>query len=271
MKRTKRIVSILLALVMIFSFAMSTYATDASDAENALKNDVYGEVAGKNYDKEGGGSISGDKLFVSSGDSYDLDEETFNQLTSDAQTKLIKDIKRYSDESVKNNEEVSTETVQNWFKELQSIDGVGSKLMTTILANTKPDFVAANAIYQPFSGIVGTVLGLLSVLLMAFLGIVMVLDISYIALPPMRMLTSEESKGKGLKSNLISNDAIYAVRVAEDQNDGDGSKKQALGIYLKRRIPMLILLGICLLYLVQGQIYAFVGWILDLVSGFLGF
>ena len=62
-----------------------------------------------------------------------------------------------------------------------------------------------------------------------------------------------------------------AVKVAEESDSSDGNKKQALGIYLKRRIFMLILLGICLLYLVQGQIYTFVGWILDLVSGFLGF
>lgn len=266
----KKFVSMLLIIVMVMSLSVSAFAVDAGDAENALKNDVYSEIAGKTYDRTGGGSISGDKIFVSSGDSYDLDEEAFNQLTSSAQTALIKDIKRYADTSVKENEDVSEETVQNWFKELQTLDGVGSKLMSTILANTKPDFVAANRIYQPFSGVVGTILGLLSVLLMAFLGIVMVLDISYIALPPMRMFVAEE-KGKGLKSNLISNDAIYAVRVAEDQDGGDGSKKQALGVYFKRRVPMLILLGVCMLYLVQGSIYKLVEMVLNLVSGFLGF
>lgn len=266
---TKRILSVLLALVLALSFMVS--ATFA-DPEDELKNDVYSEIVGNSYEKEGGGSLSGDELFTSNGNSYDLDEDAFNQLTSEAQTRLINDIKKATDNSVKTNADVSEETVQNWFKELQSLDGVGSKLMSTILENTKPDFVTANQLYQPFSGIVGVILGILSILLMAFLGVVMVLDISYIALPPMRMFVGESKEsGKSLKSNLVSNDAIYAVRVAEDSDGTDGSKKQALGVYLKRRIPMLILLGVCLLYLVQGQIYTLVSWILDLVSGFLGF
>ena len=70
---------------------------------------------------------------------------------------------------------------------------------------------------------------------------------------------------------MFSDDALYAVKVAEESSDAGGSKKQALGVYLKRRIPMLVLLGICLLYLVSGSIYTLVGYILDLVSGFIGF
>ena len=274
MKTTKKLLSVLMALVMMFSFAVSTYAAEPIDD---LKSDVYGEIAGNEYDKEGGGHLTGDEVLVMDSTEFVFEEDSFNQLTSSAQTEIIQDIKAASDNSVKNNDNVSEGTVQMWFKELQAIDGVGSKLMTTILANTKPDFVTANTLYEPFSGVIGTILGLLSVLLMAFLGIVMVLDISYIALPPMRMLVSDngdrgrDGKGNSLKSNLISNDAIYAVKMAEDKNDGDGGKRQALGVYLKRRITMLILLGVCLLYLVQGQIYTLVGWILDLVSGFLGF
>ena len=34
---------------------------------------------------------------------------------------------------------------------------------------------------------------------------------------------------------------------------------------------MLIVLGVCLLYLIQGQIFTLVSWILNLLSGFLGF
>ena len=45
----------------------------------------------------------------------------------------------------------------------------------------------------------------------------------------------------------------------------------ALGVYFKYRWLELVVLGICLLYLVSGNIYSFVAWVLDLVSGFLGF
>lgn len=278
MKTSRRLLCVLLALMLLCSVVVSTYAADDPDLQ--LKKYVYESVKSNSYDKEGGGSILGSGLFDTTGGTYDLIESEFNKLTSSAQTELVQDIKTASDEAVDDTStaaDVSDETVQDWFKELQSLDGVGSKLMSTILSDTKPDFVTANKIYQPFSGIVGTILGILSILLMAFLGIVMVLDICYIALPPMRMFVGEVSEGQGrghgssLKSNLISNDAIYSVKVAEESDGSDGSKKQALGVYLKRRIPMLILLGVCLLYLVQGQIYTLVGWILDLVSGFLGF
>lgn len=269
MKTMKKLLSAVLAVMLVLSLTAITFA----DPQSELKGDVYGEIASNTYEKKGGGTLQGNEVLRQDGTEFVFDEDAFNELTSSGQTEIIKDIKSASDKSVDTNPDVSEDTVQNWFKELQTLDGVGSKLMTTILSNTKPDFVTANTLYEPFSGVIGTILGLLSVLLMAFLGIVMVMDISYIALPPMRMLVGEsDDKGKkSLKSNLISNDAIYAVKVAEESDGRDGSKKQALGVYLKRRIPMLILLGVCLLYLIQGQIYTLVGWILDLVSGFLGF
>ena len=81
-----------------------------------------------------------------------------------------------------------------------------------------------------------------------------------------------ESDGdkKGMAKFLVSHEATSAVREAEGSDSGQGSYKYAIGIYLRRRAIALIILGICLLYLVQGQIYVFVGFIMDLVQGFLG-
>ena len=70
-----------------------------------------------------------------------------------------------------------------------------------------------------------------------------------------------------MKSFLVTAAALNAVKAEESAQDGGGTK-QALGIYFKNRVIMLIILGICLFYLVQGQIYKLVGIILDLVSGF---
>ena len=112
---------------------------------------------------------------------------------------------------------------------------------------------------------------------MSLLGVVLVSDVMYIALPPLQALVPpdgpREARAEGTSavaklSFIFSDDARYAVRTAMAEENG---KKQAYGIYLKRRVVMLILLGICLLYLVSGQIYSLVGKLLDLVSGFLGF
>ena len=281
----KKSLAFVVVFSLIFTMMMSVFTVfadkkiNASEAENAkrdLTNYVYSELSQNQYPVDGGGYLQGSELFDGSAtEGYDLQESEFQTLTSAAQTELVGDIAQESKNAVEEKDNVSDSTVQNWWKELQTKKGVGSKFMNEILKNTKPDFVTANAIYQPFSGPVSTVIGIIAVLLMAFLGVVMVSDIAYIALPPVRMLVADEDNGKGGKpgkSKIFSYDAIYAVKCAEENSDGgSGGGKQALGIYFKRRIFMLILLGICLLYLVQGQLYTLVGYILDIVSGFLGF
>lgn len=264
-----------LFVTSICTFAASDYSPDAQ-AHRDLTIYVQSQMSNKEYAVEGGGTVQGKDLFDGSPtDGYDLNEDEFQKLTSRAQTEVVEDIAENSNAAVEDDgNDVSEGTVQNWWKELQSKDGVGSKFLNEILKNTKPDFVTANAIYEPFSGLVGTILGVIAVLLMAFLGIVMVCDISYIALPPVRNLVADQDGDahKIAKSKIFSHDAIYAVQCAESTSDGgSGGGKQALGIYLKRRVVMLCILGICLLYLIQGQVYTLVGLLLDLVSGFLGF
>ena len=283
-KRRKSFVLTILAMICVLMMGtFSVFADSAAEAtqdEQAKRNlttYVYGQMSQNQYEVDGGGSLSGSDLFDGSPtDGYDLQEDEFQSLSSSSQTQVVEDIAENSYDAIDSDKAdgVTESTVQNWWKELQTKDGVGSKFMNEILKNTKPDFVTANAIYQPFSGLVGTVLGLLAILICAFLGIVMAADICYITLPPVRNFVAEDdnAKGKIAKSKMFSHDAIYAVQCAEDTSDGgSGGGRQALGIYLKRRIFALILLGICLLYLINGQLYTLVGWVLDLLRGFLGF
>ena len=283
-KRSKSFVLTILAMICVLMIGTlsvfadtATQATQDEQAKRNLTTYVYGQMSQNKYEVDGGGSLSGSDLFEGSPtDGYDLQEDEFQSLSSSAQTQVVEDIAENSYDAVDSDkaEGVTESTVQNWWKELQTKNGVGSKFMNEILKNTKPDFVTANAIYQPFSGLVGTILGLLSILICALLGIVMAADICYITLPPVRNFVAEDdnSNGKIAKSKIFSHDAIYAVQCAEDTSDGgSGGGKQALGIYLKRRIFALILLGICLVYLLNGALYVFVGWILSLLNGFLGF
>jgi len=277
-KRFERKSFLAMSLVLAFMFSLLSFGITASavseeQAKQNLTTYVYGKMSQTEYSLKEGGSIKGSELFEGKpSDGYDLNEKAFTRLSSKAQSQVVSDIARYSNAAVEDSSArgVEESTVQSWWKQLQTKEGVGSKFMGEILKNTKPDFVTANKIYEPFSGLVGTIMGIIAVLLMAFLGLVMVLDIAYISLPPVR-LAVDENKSKGGGSKLFSHDAIHAVQIAEEGGNGDGEKKQALGIYFKRRVVMLIILGICLLYLVNGQVYTLVGYVLDLVSGFLGF
>lgn len=211
---------------------------------------------------------------VSTDGTFNVD--VYNKLDSSSQRQFLQDYNSAA-ETVRDTDDYSDNDYQDWLSTLQQKEGVGSKLMTTLLKNTKPDFATANRIYEPFSGTVGTVLGLIAVLLMAALAIVMVLDLSYIAIPFVRNLldggADEGNGGNGVKSRFVSWEAYTAVQQVEGGQGNSGQQgsenKAAVGIYFKKRVVMLLILGICLLYLVQGEIFTLVGYFIDIVSGFL--
>lgn len=171
------------------------------------------------------------------------------------------------------------DTVTDLMNVMQQQSGLAATMLATLLQNTKPDYVAANRLYEPFSGVVGTILGVIAVLLMAALGVTMALDLAYITIPAFQMaLGGTNEGGHGDKSKgiggIISQEAKKAVQAADGGSGGQagsGEYRAAVGIYFKYRWKGLVLLGVCLLYLVQGQIYSFVAWFIDLFSGFLGF
>lgn len=248
------------------------YAVSEDQAMCNLQNYVYSNVANTEYELANGGSVKGADLFEgSASDGWDLNESKFTELSNDAKTRLVSDVAKYSKNAVEDEDGakgVDDSTVTNWWKQLQTKEGVGSRFMMSILENTKPDFATANEIYQPFSPIINTVTAVIAVVLMALLGLSIVIDVAYMALPPFQgIVRGGNTSGNNNfdRSFLVSNPAKRAVE--EEENNGINP----FTFYLKKSILRLIVLGICLLYLVQGQIYTLVGYVLDLVSGFLGF
>ncbi len=261
------------------------------------------ELERKTYPvKDGGYLLYSEVVGATAPGTEIVDLNKFNQLTTGSKQKFLQDLFKcanaYAYATEKGGDTMKTvtggansETVGILYQYLEGKDGMGSVLMASIMENTKPDFSSANKIYAPFSGVIGTILGLIAIVIMALLGVTMALDIAYITIPAVQlMLDGGEGggshtgmqpgqpgagggKGKGL-SGLVSQAARNAVQAAAGQgNHGQGGEgnKMALGVYFKYRWLELVVLGICLLYLVSGNIYSFVAWVLDLVSGFLGF
>lgn len=269
----------------ITAFAEKTKDAAEKELGNVLKAGKTGtgskatDVSGNTYKTEGGGSLKYTELSNGPVEKGYINESNFNKLKGTEKNKFLTDMNKVSVAFVDNNKVSATdETRTTWLENVQNCEGVGSQLMATLLQNTKPDYATANRIYEPFSGVVGTILALGAILIMAFLGITMVLDLSYIGIPAFRnMLDGDDSNNAGSKGKpkFISHEARSAVQEAEGGNGGSGQSgegnKVAIALYFKRRVIMLVVLGVCLLYLVQGQIYTLVSWILDLLSGFLGF
>lgn len=270
----------------------SANATTTKDADAELKNNLRNgavgtgtksvDVSEKTYKLDGGGTIEYKDLIDKESDNTGYINETqFNRLRGSEKSKFLGDMNNVATATIDNSDIVTEDTRTTWLNNVQNCEGIGSQLMTALLQNTKPDYASANKIYKPFSGVVSTCLGLGAILIMAALGIVMVLDLSYIGIPLFRGFCDGEGSGNGqgggggAKGKLVSYEAHSAVQEAEGGQggggQGGGSKKTAVAIYFKKRVIMLIVLGICLLYLIQGQIFTLVSWILDLMSGFLGF
>ena len=296
-QRSMFFVVILMTMVMVMWGTMgvmvsaaSTSKPDSAQAMKNLQSHVYNEVQGQTYETTEGGYRSGSELLTGTAQNgYELNEAVFSQLTSKEQSRAVSDIATASNNAVAENRGenytkvdgdvttdagpkkgttgVTDETVQTWWKTLQSKDGVGSKFLSTVLQDTKPDFVTASKWYKPFSGPIGTLLAFGSIIAMGLIGIVMVCDILYITIPPIRLFVDDQGNSEKMQtSKIFSHAAIHAVKTVEE-GGSDKANKHALGIYFKSRVIELIILAICLLYLVNGKIYDLVGYILDLLSG----
>lgn len=315
---SKRFFVLLMILTMTLTTMFSAFATaSASDAYQFLITGLkdpaslatvfgvagnstldYGALPSKQYKTSGGGyALYVEIIKDDTGRPADIvNENLFNQLTIGSKQDFVQDMFTVANAIAYATEKgdlsaytrgANTDTVNQLYTYLETKEGMGTVLMASIMENTKPNFAAANQIYAPFSGVIGTVLGLISIVIMALLGVTMALDIAYIVIPTVQlMLDGSQGSGghdgpgghggskKGL-SGLVSQAAKNAVQAASGGQGGQGQggegNKMALGVYFKYRWLELVVLGICLLYLVSGNIYSFVAWILDLVSGFLGF
>lgn len=281
MKNFKKLFKMVLPLLLVLSLIMPmgiAYADDPGEKKLSTSIRDLNTKKGTKFNTDDGEQVSWSELFdpkTGDGSVVTINEDNFNRLTSSEKTKFIDDVISESSAFQKaNSSKVSEANLQNWWKRLQSTPGAGTRFMTQILENTKPDFVTANNIYAPFSGPIGTALALACIFICALLGLSIAMDIAYITLPMFRIITGDDGQVSGgsnggsgsvIRSHLISANAKNAVKECESQG------KQALGFYFKHQAIALILLGICLLYLAQGQLYVLVMMILDLLNGFLGF
>lgn len=300
-KLRKRIATLMLALMLVMLAVPTSVFAGTGDkgidaqkglntlikavSDDSLKDGDYKgaswDYTKRHYKLDDGGYLLYEELAQNNSESP-INANNLGLLTTGAKNEFMTDYynagQRIINSEKKNNypHGITAEVGNNWLKLVQDTEGVGSQLITTLMSQTKPDFVTANRIYAPFSGTVGTIMGLIAVMLMGGLALTMVLDLAYIAVPAVQLMFDggEGGQGGGGKKSLISKEARDAVQGAEGGNGGNGQggiTKLAVTIYLKNRILMLIVLGVCLLYLVSGNIFSLVGMLLDLLRGFLGF
>lgn len=201
-------------------------------------------------------NTSQSSCFTISGKEFTINSESWGKLTKDEQEKVLNIIA--GSEYYGSLTDSDQSCIIDGFKQTGTKDG--TTLMTILFGNTKPNWVSAYKIIAPFNGPVGTILGAGTMFMALALIVVILCDVFYMTIPWFRV------KGDS-KDDIrwVSFEAKQAVEKVE--GGGDGKKSQVLWEYLKHKVVMLFLFGLCILYLLCGNIFQFLGYLLDLASG----
>lgn len=141
--------------------------------------------------------------------------------------------------------------------------------------NLQADTDSATAALGGFKPLVQVVTGIIVVVVMLCTTVITAADILYVTIPFARSFMdshfegggglSRSTEGGGNTFRFISDEALAAVK-AQDTGEAKGS---AIGKYTARRIPALIMLGICLYIFISGQVGLLIAIGVRLVSGFI--
>lgn len=209
-------------------------------------------------------SITGNKYSIT------YDSDAFNNLSDKDQSKATSEM---------------LQTVSAWQLDSKSVTNLAEKLennnnivfskadAVAILFNQGADIMGALTWFMPFQGALGLILGVGVIIVMALLLISTVLDLVYIGLPTARMAMSAKAEGQGKEIPFgISTDAYRIVQqTAETGSGGSGGNQGNPYLqYFKKRFVTYIILAVCILYLLSGQIGGLISGLLNLASGITG-
>lgn len=249
-------------------------STQSTGSQQRLRQAVDRAISKNSYVSKTGDTIPGSKL-VKNG----VTTDAFQSLTGPQKQKLIDDMtaavkrQQQSDQTSNSVNPVTDDTVNNWLQDLQQHPGVGSKLLANIMEQVKPDYVNGNRIFEPFAGPLNTLIALVIIVVMIMLTLTFAMDLAYLNIPIFQsfIVNSISERGGGGGSRFtnffVGREALQAIE--ESENSSNGKYKNPNGVYLKKRFIGVALLGLCLLYLIQGQIFTLVGMLMDLLGGFL--
>lgn len=148
----------------------------------------------------------------------------------------------------------------NFIADQDSTTSASVKLLRT---DASADFAEAAAMFKPFGSFAGVVLGLVSLFIFMFVGLSIAFDLSYLVLPGFKVILEKGNTTK--RPRFVSREAFSSAIDSED-SIASHDYKGCITLYLKRRVPALILMSICLGYLISGKIYDIIVFFIDSFS-----
>lgn len=128
-------------------------------------------------------------------------------------------------------------------------DSATSQAVKYLVESTTPNFVGAMKLVRPFEGAIGIFTGVISVAIFLFLGIGMVFDVMYLALPGVHVILERGEVNR--KPFGVSKEAWGVYRDTVDNYKSENM----VWVYMKKRIPIILVIAVLLGYLISGRIY----------------
>lgn len=147
---------------------------------------------------------------------------------------------------------------------------VSRMLIPLVMDSTSADIYTAMKWVNPILPVIRVIFGIGTIIISITLIASTIVDLCFIGLPVMRESMQSKADGKGGKVPFVSADAVAVVKEVESSLDSSGGYKNAYVIYFKRRVLTYIILSICILYLVVGELGGLIAWLLSLGDGVVG-
>lgn len=163
--------------------------------------------------------------------------------------------------AVTNAENVSRTNKNKIYNDICALDESTSALVRQLSDDVNADFNTAYGYFKPFSGVIGTLLGGISLAIFVLLGLTIVIDLAYITIPALQLALGKTEEKNGGKPKFISIEAIDAVKEAESKAGQEYTNP--VSKYFHSKTKQMIAIAICLVYLVSGNIYNLIGSIID--------
>lgn len=185
----------------------------------------------------------------------------YNRLNSDDKYDVMETILT----EISNNKSLSTSNRNRFYSFIADCDGMVSKTVRQLNSDITADFNWSYNAIRPFTGKIGSFLGLIATTMFIIMGLSLAVDMFYISNPMVQNFFNSEflkMNKSGGKPKLISLEAYKAVLESEEASE----YKSPFYSWFRHRIAIAIASGVCLLYLISGQLFDIVSVILDTLS-----
>lgn len=253
--RNSRFLCLILSMLFIIVLALGepVYATSNSDV-NSTTSVTQGSAEISSICSQGNNSIGGVKVL-----DYNSGEGLLSFNNSKYSGLDIEQKRTFMETALGATKECNLGKQQKnrVYNFIAKQDSTVSAAMKYLKTDTSADFVSAQAWFKPFSNPISTVMGFLCIVIFIALGLSFIFDTAYLVLPGFQLIVEHGEDNK--KPFGVSKEAWKANRETESVNES----KSAMLIYVKKRIPVILLIAICLGYLISGKIYDLCVWFID--------